>query len=52
VAVIGWATICFGIGALFLLGAIVVSIIFGIIAGLRANEGQLYQYPVSIKMIK
>jgi uncharacterized Tic20 family protein len=29
-----------------------IQIVFGIIAGLRANEGQLYRYPASISIIK
>src|SRR5262249_59875339 len=29
-----------------------VPIIFGIIGGIKANEGQLYQYPLSIRMVK
>ena len=27
-------------------------VIFGILAGLKANEGQLYKYPVSISIVK
>lgn len=52
VGVIGYATLCIAIGGLILLAAVIIGIIFGIIAGLKANEGQLYDYPVSIKMIK
>ncbi len=32
--------------------AAIIGIIFGIIAGIKANEGQLYRYPMSISMIK
>jgi hypothetical protein len=52
VAVIGYATICIVIGGLILPIAILIGIIFGIIAGVKANEGQLYNYPISLKMIK
>jgi hypothetical protein len=52
VAVIGYATICIVIGGLILPIAILIGIIFGIIAGVKANDGQLYNYPISLKMIK
>lgn len=51
-AVIGYATLCIVIGGLILPAAILVGIIFGIIGGVKANDGHIYQYPVSIKMIK
>jgi uncharacterized protein len=46
----GWALSAF----LGLLGFVVIvfGVIFGIIAGMRANEGQLYKYPVSLSLIK
>ena len=50
--VIGWATMCIVIGFLILPVAVLMGIIFGIIAGVRANEGALYRYPASVKMIK
>jgi uncharacterized protein len=52
VGVIGWATVCIVIGAAGILAAVAMGAIFGIIAGLRANDGQLYHYPAAIKMIK
>jgi uncharacterized Tic20 family protein len=46
--VIAWPFYCvFGVGVLITLAAMIVGIVFGIIAGLRANEGQLYTYPMS-----
>jgi uncharacterized Tic20 family protein len=41
-------------GLLFFLPAItwLILIIFSVIAGLRANEGQLYHYPMSVRLIK
>jgi uncharacterized protein len=30
----------------------IVGTVFGIIAGVKANEGQLYRYPMSVNMIK
>jgi uncharacterized Tic20 family protein len=52
VGVVGWLTACLFIGWLILLVAGVIGIIFGVIAGLKANEGQLYKYPMSINVIK
>lgn len=52
VGVIGWVTVCLIIGGLGILAAVAMGAIFGIIAGIRANDGQPYQYPASIKMIK
>jgi uncharacterized protein len=52
VAVVGWITACFLIGFLILGLAILMSAIFGIIAGIKANEGQLYAYPASPKIVK
>lgn len=41
-------------GLLFFLPLITwaVIIIFSIIAGLKANEGQLYTYPVTVRLVK
>jgi uncharacterized Tic20 family protein len=43
------------IGAVFFIVpfiAWVMIIVFGIIAGLKANEGQLYRYPMSFRAVK
>jgi uncharacterized Tic20 family protein len=37
---------------LITLAAAIVGIIFGVIAGIKANEGQLYQYPMSLSVVK
>jgi uncharacterized Tic20 family protein len=52
IALVGWILTCVLIGVLIGLAAMVIGIIFGIIAGLKANEGQLYRYPMSINFIK
>ena len=52
VGLIGLLLICVAVGVLGVLAAYAMGIIFGIIAGLKANEGQLYNYPASIKMVK
>jgi hypothetical protein len=50
--VIGYLTICIVIGFIIFPVAALMGIIFGIIAGVKANDGQLYEYPAAIKMIK
>jgi hypothetical protein len=52
VGVIGYVTICIVIGFIIFPVAALMGIIFGIIAGVKANDGQLYEYPAAIKMIK
>ncbi|THG35179.1 DUF4870 domain-containing protein [Glaciibacter flavus] len=39
------------IGVFILLAAWVLSIVFGIIAAMKANQGQFYTYPLSIKFV-
>jgi uncharacterized Tic20 family protein len=41
-----------GISILGAVAAMVISIVFGIIAGIKANEGAAYKYPMSINMVK
>jgi uncharacterized Tic20 family protein len=41
-----------GLGFILPLGAWVVLLLFSILAGVRANEGQLYHYPASLRLIK
>jgi len=52
--VIGWVLATVTCGLLFFvpLLAMIVPIIFGIIGGIKANEGALYRYPMTINMIK
>ena len=59
IAVIGYVLGVCGtiviVGAVFFIvpfAATVIGIVFGIIAGIRANEGQLYRYPMSMTMVK
>jgi uncharacterized Tic20 family protein len=52
VAVVGWLTACIIIGFLIWPIAMLIGIIFGVLAGVKANEGQLYKYPLSVAMIK
>jgi uncharacterized Tic20 family protein len=52
VAVVCAITICIGIGAILLPVVGIAALVFSIIAGLKANEGQLYKYPVNIRLVK
>ena len=52
VAVIGWATTCIGIGFIVIAAAWIVSILFGVIAGVKASNGEPYNYPLSVQIIK
>ncbi len=52
VGAVGYITLCLLIGIAILPIAGLMGVIFGIIAGVKANEGQLYKYPASISFIK
>jgi uncharacterized Tic20 family protein len=51
-AVVSSITICIGIGVILLPVVGIAALVFSIIAGLKANEGQLYKYPVNIRLVK
>ena len=48
--VIGFATACITFG-LINMALAVVGIIFAVMAGMAANEGKVYRYPMTIRMI-
>jgi len=52
VGVIGWATSCIGIGFIVIAAAWLMSIIFGVIAGIKASNNEPYNYPMSVQIIK
>jgi uncharacterized Tic20 family protein len=52
IAIIGYITICIFIGIFIAIAAWLIATIFGVIAGVKANNGELYNYPMSIKMVK
>jgi uncharacterized Tic20 family protein len=52
VGVVSWILVCILVGFIGVAAACIIGIVFGIVAGLRANEGQLYRYPMSITLIK
>jgi len=49
--VVGWVLAFILIGFIILAAAWVASIVFGIIAAVKANQGQYYVYPVAIKFV-
>lgn len=48
---VGGLTICFTFGALNLV-VWVLALVYGIMAGMAANKGEVYRYPLSIRFIK
>lgn len=52
VGLIGWILTCFYIGYILVAAAMIAGVAFGIVAGLRANVGQLYRYPFNLTVIK
>lgn len=52
VGALSWPLMCIFIGFITLPIAVLMGIILGIIAGVKASNGELYQYPASIKMVK
>jgi uncharacterized Tic20 family protein len=52
VGVVGWIFTCILIGFFGVIAAMLLGVIFGIIAGVKANEGGFYSYPLSVPMIK
>jgi uncharacterized Tic20 family protein len=52
IGLVGWATSCIGIGFVIVAIAWIVAIVFGIIAGIKASNGEQYNYPMSVAIIK
>ncbi len=52
VAIVGWMTVCIGIGFVLLFVAAAAGIVFGVLGGIKANEGVPYKYPISLNLIK
>jgi len=52
VGLIGWATICLGIGFVIMTLAALVAIIFGVVAGVKAVNNEPYNYPMTVNFIK
>ena len=52
IALVGWVTVCMVIGFIIGPAAWLVSVIFGVIAGVKANNNEPYNYPMSVQIIK
>jgi uncharacterized protein len=52
IGAIGLALSCAVIGFIIWPIAMILGIVFGVIAGVKANEGQFYQYPFNISLVK
>jgi uncharacterized Tic20 family protein len=52
IGVVGYILLCVGIGIIGIIGAWALGTIFGLIAGSRAVNGQLWKYPLSFNLIK
>jgi uncharacterized Tic20 family protein len=52
VAIVGWFTCWLVIGFILFPIAMIAGILFGVLAGLKANEGQFYKYPLNINIVK
>ncbi|MDN4615231.1 DUF4870 domain-containing protein [Leifsonia sp. F6_8S_P_1B] len=49
--IVGWILSIVVVGLFIVLAAWVVSIVFAIIAAVKANQGEYYTYPVAIKFV-
>ena len=52
VAIVGWITTCLLIGFIIWPIAMIAGILFGVLGGIKANEGQFYKYPFNINIVK
>ena len=52
VALVGHLLWGLGIGILVVYAAVAMGVIFGIVAGLKANEGVLYNYPFNQNFVR
>lgn len=52
IALVGYVLMCVLIGFFVATAAWLVAAIFGVIAGVRASNGELYRYPMTVSMIK
>jgi uncharacterized protein len=43
---------CVGVGFILIPIVALASLVFSIIGGIKANEGQVYRYPVSLRLVK
>jgi uncharacterized Tic20 family protein len=52
IAIVGWVLTCLIFGIIIALAAWAIATIFGVIAGIKANNNEPYNYPMTVSMIK
>ena len=52
IAVVGWVLTCIVIGFFVGIAAWAIATIIGIIAGVKANNNEPYNYPMTVSLIK
>lgn len=52
IAIVGWILVCVIVGFIIAPAAWAIGTIFGIIAGVKANNNEPYNYPMTVSMIK
>ncbi len=50
--VVGWILTFLVIGIFILIAVWILNIVFSIIAAIKANQGQPYEYPLTIRFVK
>ncbi|NBD11983.1 MULTISPECIES: DUF4870 domain-containing protein [Corallococcus] len=50
--VVSGILMCVGVGLILMPLVAVTSLVFSIIGGIKANEGQIYRYPVNLRLVK
>ena len=45
-------TICVGIGIVMLVAVVIIDVVFTVIAAIKANNGETYEYPLTIRLVK
>jgi uncharacterized Tic20 family protein len=52
IGVVGWILTCVLIGFVAVFAAMAIGIIFGVVAGFKANNNEPYNYPMTVNIIK
>jgi hypothetical protein len=52
IAIVGWIFTCIIVGAFVGIAAWLIATVIGVIAGMKASNGQAYRYPMTISIIK
>lgn len=52
VGAVGWALTCILIGFIGVLAAVIIGTVFGVIAGVKAANGEPYRYPMTVNWVK